>query len=184
MKAALANPARSQLIVVDMQTKLSTAMATEVMASVAKQCGILLQAASMLEIPMVVSEQYPQGLGESMPEIAQHFSNTHPVAKTAFSACREPRFSAQLHHDHPQIILTGMEAHICVLQTAIDLLELGKQVFVVEDAVISRSADNKKNALQRLQAAGCIVTNTESVLFEWLGSSQHEAFKTISKLIR
>jgi hypothetical protein len=183
-RQAIANSALSQLVVVDIQTKLSTAMVAEEMQKVVKQCGILLQAAHALEIPIVVSEQYPQGLGESLPEISQYFESVHPVAKTAFSACREPRISAQLHQDRSQIILTGMETHICVLQTAIDLLDLGKQVFVVEDAVISRDANNKVNALKRLQAAGCIICSSESVAFEWLGSSQHEAFKTIAKLIR
>lgn len=77
-----------------------------------------------------------------------------------------------------------MEAHICVLQTALDLLQANKQVFMVEDAIISRSSINKANAIARLRDAGCVITNTESVVFEWLGNANHEAFRAISKLIR
>ena len=77
-----------------------------------------------------------------------------------------------------------MEAHICVLQTALDLLQANKQVFVVEDAIISRNLSNAANAIARLRDAGCIITNSESVLFEWLGNANHEAFKTVSKLIK
>ena len=96
----------------------------------------------------------------------------------------EARFSRQLTADRPQMVLAGMEAHICVLQTALDMLRAGKQVFVVEDAVISRNAANKANAIARLRDAGCIITNTESVVFEWLGVASGEHFKAISQLIR
>ena len=77
-----------------------------------------------------------------------------------------------------------MEAHICILQTALDLVAAGKQVFVVEDAVISRNPANKANALARMRDAGCVITNTESVVFEWLGAAEGDVFKTVSKLIR
>ena len=89
----------------------------------------------------------------------------------------------QLTSDRPQIILAGMEAHICVLQTALSLVQT-KQVFIVEDAIISRNPANKANAIARLREAGCIITNTESVVFEWLGKAEGDTFKAISKLIR
>lgn len=95
-----------------------------------------------------------------------------------------PKFNRQLTHDHPQIILAGMEAHICILQTACDLIQMGKQVFIVEDAVISRHPANKANAVARMRDAGCIITNTESIVFEWLGKAEGDAFKVIAKLIR
>ena len=174
----------SQLAVVDMQAKLSGAMPAEAMQAAARNCGILAQAANALNVPIVVTEQYPQGLGATMPEISQYFGNVKPIAKTAFSACGEPKFNQQLHRDIPQIVLVGMEAHICVLQTALDLLLQGKQVFVVEDALISRNPENKANALARLRSASCVISNTESALFEWLGDANHEAFKALSKLIR
>ena len=86
--------------------------------------------------------------------------------------------------NHLRVILAGMEAHICILQTAFDLLAQGKTVFVVEDAVISRNPENKLNALNRMRQAGVIITNTESLVFEWLAVAQGDAFKTISQLIR
>jgi nicotinamidase-related amidase len=96
----------------------------------------------------------------------------------------EPKFSRQLTRDRSQVILTGMEAHICVLQSAIDMLGADKQVFVVEDAIISRNSANKANAIARMRDAGCIISNAESIVFEWLGKAEGDAFKVISKLIR
>lgn len=180
----LANQQLSQLVIVDMQVKLASVMTTEALQGVVKNCGVLVQAAHLLAVPTILTEQYPQGLGETLSEIRQHLPNCKPVTKTAFSACGEPRFSQQLHRDNPQIILAGMEAHVCVLQTALALLQAGKQVFVAEDAVISRNPANKANALARLRDAGCVISNTESVVFEWLGNANHEAFRAISKLIK
>jgi nicotinamidase-related amidase len=180
----LIKQAACQLVIIDVQTKLSTAMPTEAMRSLIRNTQILAQAAQLLTIPTIVTEQYPQGLGASLTELQQYCETAEVIAKTAFSACAEPKFNQQLHRDRAQIIVTGMEAHICVLQTALDLVAMNKQVFVVEDAIISRSLENKANAIARLRDAGCVVTNTESVLFECLGNAQHEAFKTLSKLIR
>ena len=180
----LASQQLSQLVIIDMQVKLASVMPAEALQGVVRNCSVLVQAAHLLAVPTILTEQYPQGLGETLSEIKQYLPNCKPVTKTAFSACGEPRFSQQLHRDNPQIILAGMEAHICVLQTALTLLQAGKQVFVAEDAVISRSPANKANALARLRDAGCVISNTESVVFEWLGNANHEAFKAISKLIR
>ena len=184
MTQHITNAGISQLAIIDMQVKLSSAMPAEALQKAAKNCVILAQAANLLDVPTIATEQYPQGLGETLPEIKTHLSKAKIIEKTVFSACGEPKFSQLLHRDKPQIILAGMEAHICVLQTALDLVALGKQVFVVEDALISRSADNKANAIARLRQVGCVVTNTESVLFEWLGDAKHEAFKALSTLIR
>lgn len=175
---------QSQLVIIDVQVKLCSVMLAPDMQAVARNCSRLIQAANLLAVPVVVTEQYPQGLGETIADIAQHLGSVKPIAKTVFSACAEPKFKAQLQRDKSQIILAGMEAHICVLQTALDLIAQGKQVMVVEDAVISRNAANKSNAIARLASAGCIVTNTESVLYEWLGDAKHEAFKAISALIK
>lgn len=174
----------SQLVIIDMQTKLIGAMQADAMQAVIKNCGILAQASGLLNVPVIVTEQYPQGLGETFPEIKQHIGACKPIAKTAFSAAGVPKFSQQLHRDQSQIIVSGMESHICLLQTALDLIKANKQVFVVEDAIISRSASNKANAIARMRDAGCIITNTESVVFEWIGNAQHSAFKAISALIR
>lgn len=167
-----------------MQAKLASVMPLESMQLTIKNCSILAQAAHLLSVPVIVTEQYPQGLGLTLPEIQQHLTHIKPIAKTTFSASNEPKFSQQLHPKQSQIVLAGMEAHICILQTALSLQQMGKQVFVVEDAVISRNPANKANAILRMREAGCMITNTESVLFEWLGNADHSAFKEVSKLAR
>jgi nicotinamidase-related amidase len=185
---------QSQLLVVDIQTKLLPAMPADAMQSVLKNTQILLQAAQSLAVATIASEQYPQGLGATAPELASFLSPQHIIQKTSFSCCGEPTFTQRLQADKPQILLAGMEAHICLLQTALDLKEtaikntdltvLKWQIYVVEDAIISRDPANKANAIARMREAGCVITNTESVLFEWLGNAQHPAFRALSKLIR
>ena len=179
-----ANVTLSQFVMIDVQSRLATVMPTDAMQMVIKNCSILAQTASLLGVAMIVTEQYPKGLGHTIPELSALIPNIHPVDKTTFSCLAESKFTRQLTRDHSQIILSGMEAHICVVQTALDLIEAGKQVFVVEDAVISRNPANKANALARMRDAGCIITNTESVVFEWLGAAEGEVFKAVSKLIR
>ena len=173
----------SQLVIIDMQTRLLTAMQQEAMQAVIKNCGILSQAAAMLEVPVIISEQYSKGLGNTVPELLEFLPNIKAVEKLTFSCMAEPKFNRQLTRDHSQVIVAGMESHICVLQTALDL-QNSKQVFVAEDAIISRSPANKANALARMREAGCIISNTESIVFEWLGKADGDAFKAISKLIR
>lgn len=173
----------SQLVIIDMQERLAGAMPAEDMQQVMKNSAILLQAAAQLEVPAIHTEQYPKGLGPTCTALLPLLP-APAVSKTAFSCCDEPNFQCKLAGDRPQVILAGMEAHICVLQTALALQEHGRQVFIVEDAVLSRNPLNKANALARLRQAGIIVSNTESVLFEWLGKAEGDTFKTLSKLIR
>ena len=173
-----------QIIFIDIQEKLAGAMPADAFAAMRKQCEILASAANLLELPALVTEQYPKGLGHTVTELAHLLGNAPVIEKTAFSCMAEPAFVRRLTSDKPQVILAGMETHICVLQTALDMLAAGKQVFVLEDAVLSRSTENKANALARLRAAGAIISNTESVLFECLGKAEGDAFKQISKLIR
>lgn len=185
---AIAHADQSQLAIVDMQSRLAGVMQADAMQSVVKNCGILATAAALLEVPVLLTEQYPKGLGHTVPELLELLNQVQQnrvqaIEKTAFSCMGEAKFARQLTRDRPQIILAGMEAHICVLQTALSLVE-SKQVFIVEDAVISRDPANKANALARLREAGCIISNTESVLFEWVGKAEGETFKTISRLIR
>jgi nicotinamidase-related amidase len=173
----------NQLVVVDVQEKLAGAMMPDALAGLVRNASILLQAAQLLALPTFHNEQYPKGLGATLPDL-QHWLVEPAIEKTCFSCTDEPAFVARLHRDRPQIVLAGMEAHICILQTALQLQASGKQVFVVEDAVLSRSATNKHNALARLRQAGVIIASTESVVFEWLRIAQGDAFKQISKLIR
>lgn len=178
----------SQLVIVDVQTCLAAVMPSTEMQAVIKNCSILLQAAKLLEVPAIFTEQYPQGLGVTVPELSILLDGKKPIEKTTFSCTGEPKFNAKLSSDKSQIVLAGMETHICVLQTALGLLQKNSkrahQVFIAEDAVISRNAHNKANALARLRDAGCIISNTESIVFEWLGVAKGDAFKQISQLIR
>ena len=174
----------SQLAFIDIQTRLIEVMPHESVQAMIKNCGILATACAMLDIPAILTEQYPKGLGHTHPELLALLPNTQAVEKINFSCMAEPKFMRQLTGDRPQIVLAGMEAHICVLQTALDLTATGKQVFVAEDAVVSRNPVNKANALARMRDAGCVITNTESIIFEWLGKAEGDAFKVLSKLIR
>lgn len=182
-KHLICQAASSQLVIIDMQERLAGAMPAEDMQLVLKQTAVLLQAADQLEVPVIHTEQYPKGLGPTCTDLLP-LLKAPAVSKTAFSCCDEPKFQCKLAGDRSQVILTGMEAHICVLQTALALKEHGRQVFVVEDAVLSRNPANKANTLARLRQAGIIVSNAESVLFEWLGKAEGDSFKTLSKLIR
>ncbi|MFI3187648.1 MAG: isochorismatase family protein [Methylococcaceae bacterium] len=176
----------SLLIIVDLQTKLSAAMPeSEAELMTANACS-LVQAAGFLSIPILLTEQYPKGLGATDISITNLLSeNTLIFDKTDFSCCAAEGFTDTVANtDRRQIILVGQEAHVCVLQTALELIHLGYQVHVVEDAICSRKAEHKFYALQRMQQQGATITNYESVLFEWVKHSTHPEFKKISGLLR
>lgn len=183
---ALSRRDSSCLVIVDMQQKLAAAMAPEIMQDVTRNCSLLIQAAALLEIPALYTEQYPKGLGPTLPELAELLSGKPRVEKTAFACCDEPAFCRHLTKDKPHIILAGMEAHICILQTALGLKQqdANRQIFIAEDAVISRNSSARINAMERLREAGVIVSNTESIIFEWLGKAEGDAFKQISRLLK
>ena len=180
----LAKANLSQLVIIDVQSKLASTMVPVAMQAMLKNCIMLVTAAKLLEVPVLMTEQYAKGLGHSVPELLSALPNIKAVDKLNFSCMGEAKFSRQLTRDRSQIVLVGMEAHICILQTALDMLEAGKQVFVVEDAIVSRNPAHKANAIARMRNAGCIITNTESMVFEWLGKAEGENFKAISQLIR
>lgn len=160
-------------------------MPAEARERVLRNTGILVDAAQALGVPVCHTEQYPRGLGPTEPELARRLSAAQRLEKTAFSCCGAAGFDAVVCADaRTQWIVCGMEAHVCVLQTALDLRARGLEVFVVEDAVCSRSDTNHSNALARLRQAGVVVSNTESVLFEWLRDAADSQFKTLSALIR
>ena len=176
----------SLLIVVDLQSKLSAVMPEADAEQMIANAGSLLEAAGILKVPVLLTEQYPQGLGPTEPTVASKLpEGTRVFEKTGFSCCAAQGFSEALQDfRRKQLILAGMEAHVCILQTALELLNLGYQVFIVADAVCSRKIENKVNSLQRLQQQGATITNHESVLFEWLKSSTHPDFKKVSGLLR
>lgn len=179
------NANNSVLVVIDIQDKLAKAMHAVLRERVIEQGRKLLTAANTLSIPVIVTEQYPRGLGHTEQALQQHFNDdVSVIEKTCFSCFESDSFKQVIESSQKrQIIITGMEAHICVLQTAIDLQQAGFSVFVVEDAIASRVESNKRNAIERLRQAGVIVSNTESVIFEWLGDAKHTHFKALSHLI-
>ena len=180
----LCEAATSQLVVIDIQEKLAAAMKPKVREQVLRNTAILCEAANKLNIPIVRTEQYPKGLGPTEAQVAQHL-DLPAIEKTCFSCYRAPDFIDQLRENaRRQILLTGMESHVCVMQTAAQLSEHGYQVFVMEDAICSRHKQHHKNALARLRQAGIQVIMTESALFEWLRDARHEQFRELSKLIR
>lgn len=184
--ALTCNQATSQLLVIDIQERLGAAMPEKVLARVMRNVTLLMTAADRLGIPVTVSEQYPKGLGPTDARIATAIPPAaRRIEKTCFS-CADAEGFAPVIDDarRRQVILAGMESHVCVLQTAMDLLAAGFHPFVVEDAVCSRKLENYENALQRLQAAGAVIATAESVVFEWLRDARHEHFKALSAMVR
>lgn len=182
----LCHAGSAQLVVVDVQERLAAAMPPDDRARILHNLGILVETARLLEVPVLATEQYPRGLGPTEPEIASRLpAGAAVLEKTSFSCCGAEGFTACLDAAaRPQVVLSGMEAHVCVLQTAFDLRDRGFQVFVVADAVCSRDPRNHTNALARLRQGGVAVPSTESVVFEWLGNARHPQFKAVSALLK
>jgi len=182
----LARAADSLLVIVDLQERLAAAMDSAVCASVMRNVRILLEAAKRLGIPTLVTEQYPKGLGPTVAQVVEMLSHGTPrFEKTCFSCAGAAAFTAALETTgRTQVVLAGMEAHVCVLQSAMELQSGPQRVLVVEDACCSRNREHHANAMHRLRAAGVVVTNTESVVFEWLRDARHEHFRAISALLR
>lgn len=176
----------SILLAIDLQPRLAAAMREEDWQQVSENSRRLLTAAKLLEIPVLLSEQYPKGLGNTDERISQNIpQRAHCVEKTSFSCCQADDYLTILKQSgRRQAVIVGMESHVCVLQTAIELLQSQYSVFVVEDAICSRNTAHTQNALNRLRQSGAVISNHESVLFEWLRDARHEHFKAISALIR
>ncbi len=171
------------IVLVDVQGKLARLMHES--EAFIHNIRIMLQAGRILGLPVVWAEQVPDKLGATVPEIAELLSDYQPIAKTSFSCGGSEEFNAALQATgRKHILLMGIEAHICVYQTSIDLLEQGKGVHVVTDAIASRQPENKAIALQRISAAGGQLTSTEMCLFEMLGSAKGDEFRQIARLLK
>jgi nicotinamidase-related amidase len=184
-RVELLDSANSIVMLVDIQDRLLSAMPDGVRARMIEQISILLTAANVLDVPVMITEQYPKGLGTTDNELTKMVKSDVPIIeKTRFSCAQVEAVRLHLEKQgRNKVVLVGMETHICILQTAMDLLGMGYQVYVLEDAVSSRSKSNQYNALQRMRAGGVVITNVESSLFEWIGDAQHPEFKTLAKLI-
>ncbi len=171
------------LLIVDIQDKLAVTM--KMRDAVINNCLHLIELAKLQNIPILLTEQYPKGLGQTVSEIRDALSVYQPVEKLAFSCCGESAFMKALKTlNKKTVLLTGMETHVCILQTCIDLLEEGFNVHLVQDAVCSRTKENWKTGTEFMRDAGAIVTCTETVLFQLLKVAGTEEFKAISKRIK
>ncbi len=171
----------SVLVLIDVQDKLLVKIPTA--AGLVRNAAFLLDAAALLGVPVRATEQYPKGLGPTTPELARRLPQP-PAAKTAFSCCGAGTFLEELEMlRRPNVVLAGMETHVCVAQTALDLLRAGLHVFLPVDALAARGAADHDAALRRLEQAGAVPTTAEAVAFEWAADSAHPQFKALSALV-
>ena len=180
----LLEASKSSLLIVDVQTRLLPAMAEP--ERIVSRCQILLKAAEALEIPVTISEQYPKGLGHTVPELLSPSAKV--CEKLSFSCWRDAEMRKHLielhEHDRPLIIVAGIEAHVCVLQSCIDLYNAGFGVFAVADAMGSREVESAALAFERLRSMGIQVINTEMAVFELMEKAGTPMFKTLSAFIK
>lgn len=170
-------------LIIDMQERLYPHVHNY--EQLTKNTAILIEGLKALGIKIMVTEQYTKGLGLTIPPLKDLLQNIDFIEKQAFSCCDEPRFYEELALDPPQhIIIAGIETHVCVLQTTIDLINNGYKPVVVEDCVGSRRPNDKAMAIARMRSEGATITTYESILFELLRYSGTEAFKKISKLVK
>jgi len=191
--AELLDADRSAVVVIDLQGKLleMTYRWERTVAATRR----LMRLAEIFRHPVVLTEQYPEGLGPTHPEVRAAFDEltvpTRYVAKVSFGCCGDPGFEHALDEVLPetpperrQIVVAGIEAHVCVMQTVIELIRAGSQVHLCWECVTGRGEEYRRHALDRMQQAGAIVTNHESVAFEWARTKDHEAFRAMNRLRR
>ena len=168
------------LLLVDLQQRLMPSIAggDQVVANAKR----LADAAALVEVPVLATEQNPVGLGGNVPEIAERAART--LAKTYFDATREPLFNDFLPRERSAVVVAGCEAHVCVMQTVLGLIDKGVSVTLVRDAVGSRSTANRDAALERAKAYGAEIVTTEMVVFEWLETSDHPRFRDALRLVK
>lgn len=180
-------PESTVLVVVDIQEKLAAVMPEEQMNRLVKNAAILLEAAKLLGVRVLATEQYPRGLGPTVPSVLEKLRGMGvvPTAKMEFGACDNLGFARELAASGARaVVVIGMEAHVCVFQTARELVRRGHTTYVVADAVASRLEDNRLIGLSLCRRAGAIETATEAVVFDWLGVAGTDAFRAVSKLVR
>jgi nicotinamidase-related amidase len=179
----LIDKAKSALLVVDIQDKLAPLQYAR--ESMEANVALLLKGAAALDVPVLVSEQYPKGLGHTVSGLTGLFRDDVVIAKTAFSCARDgiwkKRFDAL---GRAQAVICGIEAHVCVLQTAMELKAVGTEVFVAADAVTSRTQANRDLGIARMRENGIQIVSAEMVLFEWMGEAGTPEFKTVSALLK
>lgn len=181
------NREEALLLVVDVQEKLVPAIHKELYPRSLRNMRIMIEAASILGLPMLLTEQYPKGLGPTVPEIesALEGKDFRRVGKVTFSCARDEEFLGALSEARRrQIIVIGMETHVCVYQTSVDLVRAGYSVFILDDAVSSRFLHNYQSGLAALRDAGCTVFSTETAVFQLLKVAATPEFRKVASLIR
>ncbi len=172
------------LVVVDVQERLVPAMNSRVSGELIHHIELLLEGFEALELPVIATEQYSKGLGHTIDKLSAATTGSC-VEKTSFSCCGEPVFIEELEKTGAkQVLLVGMEAHVCVLQTLLDLLDRGYIVHLVKDAICSRFKSDFETAVAMATAAGAVITSTEMALFQLVGGAKHPGFKAVSQLAR
>lgn len=178
--------ATSALLLIDVQERFLAAIPTIAAdQSVGRNCRILLEVANLLTVPTLISEQYPKGLGTTLPHLIATAPAVLRLEKTHFSCCDDIAVQAAIDHlGRPHLVLCGIETHVCVLATAADLITRGYHVTIASDAVASRNEASRDTALSALRALGTLVLPTESIVLRWQRQAGVGAFKTIAQLIR
>jgi len=173
----------ASLLIVDIQGNLANSMYGKELLF--KNAQKLIKGIQILGIPIICTEQNPKGLGPTIPEIADLLSNIQPISKMTFSCCQNDRFVQTLKAlNRKQILIAGIETHVCIYQTSSDLVDLGYEVQVVTDAVSSRNIENKEIGLRKMRDCGVSLTSVETALFELLKVAEGEQFKEILKIVK
>ncbi len=184
-RTAQPSPESTALVVVDIQERLVKAMDKSQISAAIGRCDILIQAALKLAIPVVVTEQYPKGLGPTVEDLKSHLPSCETFEKTSFSCFGCAAFAKRIKAlETEHIVICGIETHVCVQQTAFDAAALGMEVFIPADAVCSRNSQNKETSLRLMLAKGISVTSTESLIFSILRDSSHPSFREISRILK
>ena len=171
------------LLAIDFQERLMPVMSRR--EEIAQKTASLVEGCQILDVPILVTQQYTKGLGDTIPEIKEALGEYRPIEKKTFSCCKTGEFNDKLASiGRKNIIIAGIEAHICVQQTALDLLEKGYCVYIIADCISSRAETDLFYAEKRMEKAGAILTTMESVLFEMLGSADHPMRKEISNIVK
>lgn len=173
----------TMLLVIDIQGNLALAMHDKQLLF--ENLKKIIKGAHLLNLPIMVTEQIPEKLGPTLPEIAALFSNTQPIPKSSFSCCGAKHFMKELRAvKRKQVLITGIESHVCVYQTALDLIDLGYEVHLVADCVSSRTAENRSIAIERMKNEGVKLSCTEMALFELLQIAEGDRFREIIKVVK
>jgi len=174
---------KTVLLLVDIQGKLANSMHAR--QSLFENLQRLVKGARVLELPILWAEQNPKGLGPTIPEVAELLPNLEPIPKFSFSCCGSEQFRNELNAlNRKNLLIAGIEAHVCVYQTAADLIHLQYEVQIVADAVASRTPENKLIGLEKSKSVGACLTSTETALFELLKDAKSEKFKEIIKIVK